>query len=265
MSGELSCRGHRWSDRLVMEMMKKEEKRIDDPTPDQVVGRIQELIEEGSLKAGDRLPPERDFARELGVSRASLRSGLRNLTSIGVLRVRRGVGTFVAEGPPAIGSEPLRLLGALHGFKIGEIYEARRLLEALLAGLAAERARSEHLAALADELTSMYDCFDDAQKYLVHDIRFHRAIAEAAGNPILATVLEMVSSMHFEMISKTIDLARDPKELTEMHVRIYRAIRDHKVGDARAAMTDHILDSQRGYEAATEARLKRSGKSGESA
>ena len=218
------------------------------PTPAQVVTQIREQIEKGILRPGNRLLPERDFARQLGVSRASLRSGLRALTTIGLLRVRHGVGTFVAEGPPAIGSEPLTLLGALHGFTIGEIYEARRLLESLLAGLAAERAGSEHLAPMADELTNMYAAFDDPRQYLVHDIRFHRAIASAAGNPILATVLEMVSSMHFELISQTIDRARDSRELTEMHLRIYRAIRDHRPDDARAAMDEHILESQRGYE-----------------
>lgn len=228
-----------------------------DPTSAQVVTQIHRLIRKGELRPGDQLPPERDFARQLGISRASLRSGLRELTTIGLLKVRRGVGTFVAEGPPAIGSEPLTLLGALHGFKIDEIYEARRLLETLLAGLAAERAASEHLAAMADELTSMYDSFDDPQQYLLHDIRFHRAIAAAAGNPILATVLEMVSSMHFEMISQTIDRARDAKELTEMHLRIYRAIRDHNPQEARRAMDDHILESQRGYEQATAAGRKK--------
>lgn len=238
-------------------MQIKSELNQTDPTSAQVVAQIHRLIEKGELRPGDQLPPERDFARQLGISRASLRSGLRELTAIGLLKVRRGVGTFVAEGPPAIGSEPLTLLGALHGFKIEEIYEARRLLETLLAGLAAERAGSEHLATLADELTNMYDSFDNSQQYLLHDIRFHRAIAAAAGNPILATVLEMVSSMHFEMISKTIDKARDARELTEMHLRIYRAIRDHDIRKARQAMNDHILESQRGYEQATAAGRKK--------
>lgn len=222
----------------------------------EVVAKVLDKIKEGSLSPGQYLPPERDFAIELGISRASLRSGLHALTKIGVLHSNRGVGTYVAEGPPKIGSEPLKLLGELHGFKPDEIYEARRLLETLLAGLAAERAGSNHLASLADELTSMYASSDDSKQYLEHDIRFHRAISAAAGNPILATVAEMVSSMHFEMITKHINHARDSRELTEMHLRIYRAIRDHNPDEARAAMNNHILESQRGYKRAMAAEKK---------
>ena len=74
------------------------------PRPDQaagrVVGHVRRLIEQGQLHPGDRLPPERDLAVEIGVSRPSLRSGLQKLGAMGVVIARQGAGTFVSAGPP---------------------------------------------------------------------------------------------------------------------------------------------------------------------
>src|SRR5712691_842855 len=82
----------------------------------QVVDHVRRLIEAGRLGPGDRLPPERELAQKIGVSRPSLRSGLRSLQAMGVVRARQGAGTFIADGPPRLGEAPLRFLAALHGF-----------------------------------------------------------------------------------------------------------------------------------------------------
>src|SRR5215510_6878174 len=138
---------------------------------EQVVIQIRHMIREGSLKPGDRLPPERELAKRLGISRASLRDGLRFLTAIGVLASRHGSGTYVAEGPPALDSGPLQMLADLHRFTPDEMFEARKLLEVGLAGLAANNAQPEHLATMAEEITEMYATLDAPQEYLIHDIR----------------------------------------------------------------------------------------------
>src|SRR5207244_5886157 len=78
-----------------------------------VITHIRELIMRGALVAGQRLPPERELARRIGVSRPSIRGGLRSLRAKGVLTTRRGSGTYVADGPPTLDSEPLRFLAAL--------------------------------------------------------------------------------------------------------------------------------------------------------
>ena len=82
-----------------------------------VVNHIRKMIEEGKLRAGDQIPPEREFARTLKISRASLRTGIGYLAAMDVMIVRHGVGAFVADGPPELGRSALTLLGALHGFK----------------------------------------------------------------------------------------------------------------------------------------------------
>src|SRR5207244_6141621 len=135
-------------------------------TTEDVVGRVSELIKSAQLKAGDRLPPERELAKQLGVSRPSLRAGLRTMSSMGVLKSRQGAGTFVADGPPTLDSEPLRLLAALHGFSFDHMFEVRSILEVGAAGLAAQHATAEQLATLAEEISEMYAALNDPQEYL---------------------------------------------------------------------------------------------------
>jgi GntR family transcriptional regulator, transcriptional repressor for pyruvate dehydrogenase complex len=217
------------------------------PTAEQVVDQIRDLIARGELHPGDRLPAERELAKQLGISRPSLRSGLRMLVAMGLLRSRHGSGTYIADGPPTLGSEQLSLLAELHGFTFDQMFEARRVLEVQIAGLAAERATAEHLATIAEEVANMYATLDDPQQYLIHDIRFHRAIAAASDNPILATIVEMVSAVMYDRRRETIGRAHDFKESIEMHQRIYRAIRTHKPEEARAAMQEHLGLAQKAY------------------
>jgi len=217
------------------------------PTTEQVVSQVRGMIARGELRPGDRLPAERELAKQLGISRPSLRSGLRALIGKGVLRSRHGAGTFVADGPPTLDSESLSLLAVLHGFTFDNMFEARLVLEVSVAGLAAERATGDELATLAEELAAMYATIDDPQQYLIHDIRFHRAIAASSGNPILATLVEMVSAVMYDRRRATIGRAHDFKESLAMHQRVYRAIRARRPDEARAAMEEHILLAQQAY------------------
>ncbi len=93
----------------------------------------------------------------------------------------------------------------------------------------------------------MYAALDNPQEYLIHDIRFHQAIGAASGNPILATLVEMVSSVMYDRRRATIERAHDFKESVELHQWIYRAIRSRKPDQARAAMKEHLNLVQRAY------------------
>jgi GntR family transcriptional repressor for pyruvate dehydrogenase complex len=206
----------------------------------QVVEHVRSLIAKGEVKPGDRLPPERDLARQLKISRSSLRAGIGFLSAMGVLKSRHGAGTFVSTGPPSLDSSSLSVLGVLHGFLPWQMFEARLVLESSIAALAAERATDEHIAELAEEVTEMYATLDDPQQYLIHDVRFHRTIARAAGNPILAALMETITANLYEHRSKTIIHAVGLKEAVEMHREIYRAIRTHNPIKARQAMEQHL-------------------------
>lgn len=216
-------------------------------TAEEVVARLREMIHRGDLRPGMRLPPERDLAKQLGVSRPTLRAGIRSLAAVGVLKSKQGAGTFVveADASPALDSNPLRLLASLHGFSSAEMFEARLLLEMTIAGLAAERATSEHLAILAEELAEMFATLDEPEEYLVHDMRFHQTIAAASGNRIITALMNMVVSILFDVRSKTVHRAHDLKESADMHRLIFRAIREGDTEAARNAMRDHLLLAQK--------------------
>jgi GntR family transcriptional repressor for pyruvate dehydrogenase complex len=209
-----------------------------------VVSHIRRLIERRQLTPGSRLPAERELAVHIGVSRPSVRAGLRALAAMGVVQSRHGAGTFIRDGPPTLGSEPLSFLAALHGFSRDEMFESRRVLEVGVAGLAAERATGDQLATVAEEVAGMYASMDDPQAFLVHDIRFHRAVADASGNPILASLVEMVSALFYEQRRQTAGRARDLKESAAMHRAIYNALRSRDATRARAAMEEHLRLAQ---------------------
>lgn len=220
--------------------------KLPDPLATEIVaGQLRRRIFRAELRQGQQLPPERELAARIGVSRASVRAGIASLAAKGVLVTRHGAGTFVADGPPVLDSEPLAFLAALHGFTRREMFEARRVLEVGVAGLAALRAEGEQLAAMAEEVTEMFATLDDPQRFLVHDIRFHRAVAAAAGNPILASLVEMVSALFYEQRRKTAARAADRRGPAEYHHRIYRAIRQQDRGKAEQLMAEHLLRAER--------------------
>ncbi|HWB33129.1 MAG TPA: FadR/GntR family transcriptional regulator [Acidobacteriaceae bacterium] len=206
----------------------------------QVVEHVRGLISSGALRSGDRLPPERELARELKISRSSLRAGIGFLSAMGVLKSRHGAGTFVSSGPPALDSSSLTVLGALHGFLPWQMFEARQVIESSVASLAAERATDEHIAELAEEVAEMYASLADPHEYLIHDIRFHRTIARAAGNPILAALMETITSNLYDTRRLTVANSKDLKESAEMHREIYRAIRSHNPQHAKLTMDQHL-------------------------
>jgi GntR family transcriptional repressor for pyruvate dehydrogenase complex len=216
-------------------------------TTEQVVERVYELIKQEGLQPGERLPPERELSKQLGISRPSLRAGLSSLISMGVLQSRQGSGTFLVDGPPALDSEPLRLLAQLHGFTFDHMFETRSILEVGAAGLAAERATGEQLASMSEEISEMFASLNDPRQFLLHDLAFHRALASASGNPTLATLVEMVSTVLYERRRETIARAHDFNEAVEWHRRIYRAIRAKKPEEAREAMREHIMRAQRAF------------------
>jgi GntR family transcriptional repressor for pyruvate dehydrogenase complex len=220
-----------------------------------VIQHVRRLILEGRLGPGQRLPPERTLVAETGLSRTSVRAGLQALAAKGLLLIRHGSGTFVADGPPVLDSEPLRFLAALHGFTRREMFEARRTLEVAAAGLAAERATGQDLAAIADEVTEMFASIDDPQIFLGHDVRFHHAIAAASGNPIVASIVEMVTraslsrELRWKMQHVSPATHDDLRAAADMHRRIYHAIRDRHRGRAEREMSAHLLAAEREQDA----------------
>ena len=161
---------------------------------DEAIARIREMIAEGRLKPGDRLPKEADLAALLGLSRNSLREAVRALSLIHVLDVRQGDGTYVTS------LEPERLLEAVgfmvelrHDTSLLEVFEVRRMLEPAAAARAAELITEEQLAELEVELTRA-EAAKSVTELVAHDLDFHRMIVTAAGNQVLTALLVQLNS-----------------------------------------------------------------------
>src|SRR5262245_17179673 len=223
----------------------KRTERSSEGSAEQVVAYVRGLIERKRLRPGDRLPAERELATRIAVSRPTLRMGLHALAAMGCVESRHGSGTYIPEGPPALGPESLSLLAALHGFTHQQMYDARRILEVGAAGLAAECATAEQIASMAEEVAGLFASLEDPQRFLVHDIDFHRQVAAASGNPIIAAVVEMVSALYYEQRRDTAARAsdRDLRDAANAHRRIYQAIRARDVDAARRAMNEHLLQA----------------------
>ena len=208
--------------------------------------QLREMIKSGELNSGDRLPSERDLAKILGVSRPTLRAGIRSLATIGVLQPRQGAGTFVVEAvdSPSLDGSQLSLMASLHGYSSDEMFEARISIEMSIAGFAAERANSEHFTLMAEEIAGMFASLNEPEQFLLHDMKFHQTIAAASGNRILTALMNMLTQILFEGRSKTVKNATDLKESAEMHRKIYRAIRERNAEAARNAMYNHLINTQ---------------------
>ncbi len=124
------------------------------------------------------------------------------------------------------------------------MFESRIILESHLAALAAERGKQEHFAALADEVADMFASMNSPADYLIHDLLFHRIVSQASGNPILAAIIETITSALYDSRRKTVERSTDLRESAEMHREIYRAIRTRNAKEAHNLMEQHLRMAQ---------------------
>jgi GntR family transcriptional repressor for pyruvate dehydrogenase complex len=205
------------------------------------LAHLRALIAGGRLEPGNRVPSERELAATVGVARPTVRAALRLLARSGVVRPVRGVGSFVvgslSERPRPVETPPL-----LASYGAPVLAEMRYLIEGGGAALAAERATAEQRAVIAEEVSSLYASVSDPQFFLVHDVRFHCAVGEASGNPLLASMVAQLTEASLEQATGRPPLASldGLRDSAARHRRIYNAIRDHDPERARLEMEAHL-------------------------
>jgi GntR family transcriptional repressor for pyruvate dehydrogenase complex len=209
-----------------------------------VVQRVKELLERGELKAGSRLPPERELADMLHISRPSLRTALKALSVMGIIRAKPGAGTYIADSLPEIFTEPMHFMTLINQTSVEELFESRRIIEAGLAELAAERASEEDIAALTKEVEGMKRTVGDPENFLKHDVRFHQAMARAANNKLMSGVMDTVASLLFHIRRQTIAQASDFDEAIEWHQKIIVAMQKHDPKRAKEMLSGHLRAAQ---------------------
>lgn len=220
-------------------------------TADEVVGQIETLILEGVLRAGDRLPGERDLAQRFEVSRPILRDALKALEARGLLVTRHGGGTHVADLIGEVFSRPVMDLFATHRKAAADYLEYRREIEGIAADYAARRATPDDIALLDSIMTRMEEAhgsgdFDDEAEV---DVEFHHAVGECAHNIILLHTLRscyrLLSDGVFRHRLLVFTLPGVREELLAQHRAIHQAVRAGDPAAARKAAMDHITYVER--------------------
>ncbi|MEU0556152.1 FadR/GntR family transcriptional regulator [Dactylosporangium maewongense] len=196
------------------------------------VRTIQQMIVDGRLAPGQRLPPERELSELLGISRPTLRETIRALVGLNILESRHGAGTFVAGLSTAALLEPMRFVMALNERTVEELFEARLLLEPALAALAAQRATGEQVAAMRAAILG--------EDQVEADVRLHRLIAGASGNALLAAMLESLSGLGRSSRSMTSGRPGVHERTAGDHEAIVAAVEARDPDAARRAMTAHL-------------------------
>lgn len=206
---------------------------------EQLVQKLKSLVLKGILSPGAQLPPERQLAQMLSVSRASLRQALKALQVMEVLEVRQGSGTYLAEAAKEILSVPPRVLVPLRGLTQAELFEVRRAMEAEAAAAAAERAGPADLEAMRLATEGMKANKQNRLVYGKHDLAFHNAVAAASGNRCFIWFLSLANRVLYQAL-----LDRPMKSSLENsipeHENILKAIEARDPMLARSEMLKHV-------------------------
>ena len=161
---------------------------------DEAIAQIKAMIVAGRFKPGTRLPKEEDLARELGLSRNSLREAVRALTAMKILIVKQGDGTYVSSLEPQLLMETLSFASDVsQGQTALQLLQVRRLLEPQATALAANRITDKTVARLRGILERS-ELTEDIEEFIRLDMQFHSRIVALAGNPVLSVLLEVMST-----------------------------------------------------------------------
>lgn len=220
-------------------------------TADEVVQQIEGLILEGVLRVGDRLPGERDLARDFDVSRPILREALKALEARGLLATRPGGGSHVADVIGQVFAPPVMDLIASHPKAAADYLEYRREVEGIAAEYAARRATRDDLALLDGIMQRMEEAHQraDLEEEAAVDVEFHSTIGECAHNIILLHTLrscyKLLSDGVFRHRLLAFDLPGVRDELLAQHRAIHAAVASRDPASARQAAMDHITYVER--------------------
>ena len=209
---------------------------------ERVVERLRELIADRGLRAGDRLPPERELAERLGVSRASIRQAVVVLEVQGLVEVRHGGGTYLRRDR-AEGDSLDELVERRR--RLPEVLDAREGLETELAELAAQRRTAADLAAVEAALERMREQIDAGGRGEDGDRRFHAAVTAAARSGLLAEFMRTIDAAIAESRQESLRQPGRPAQSLAQHVRIAAAVRAGDPDEARAAMREHLATVRR--------------------
>jgi DNA-binding FadR family transcriptional regulator len=220
----------------------------------QIAEQLRGLIAGGEFAPGSRMPAERDLAKQLGVSRPSVREALIALEVEGWVEVRTGSGIYVQDQGRRGAVRNGALLNGHDEAEWGplQLMRARELVEGEVAALAARHARKAQIAAMAGALAQMQDDADGGVVPRAGDEAFHNAIAKACGNEVLCDTVRGYWNRRGPIFARLGDHFESPASWSAAlveHTAVLDAIRAHDANEARAAMQHHLKKAYNRYSA----------------
>jgi GntR family transcriptional repressor for pyruvate dehydrogenase complex len=206
------------------------------------VQAIEGQILDGRLTVGTRLPPERDLADSLGVSRPVVREAVRILVTKGLLETQHGVGTTVRAITRAEVVKPLNLFLRTCGKEISieQLHQVRSVLEVENAGIAAKEASDADIQALRATCEAMQASLAKTQQFAEKDDEFHRRLAQTTHNPLLILLLDSIRDLMAEVRARVSEETGLFERVMPTHLQILECIAARDVRGARRAMREHL-------------------------
>jgi GntR family transcriptional repressor for pyruvate dehydrogenase complex len=206
--------------------------------------RFQQMLSEGVLRPGTKLPPERELAIHFKVARSSLRQALKVLEMMGVITQRIGDGSYLNQDASSVLSVPMEFLFLLDGISVEELTEVRILMEPALAAKAAQRANADDIALLRQSVSDLENSKHDRVKLIASDLLFHKVIFEASGNRLMGRLFHTIHRAMLDMMMFTSQVV-DLEHTIAFHKPILGAIEKRDAALASKLMSDHMNDAAR--------------------
>lgn len=213
---------------------------------EQVALQLADIISGGRWKPGEKLPSEAELRRAMGVGRSTLREALKSLAFAGMVRMRAGEGTYVADGPYRLVDQILRGGSLKSERDLSEICETRLVLEPALAALCAERATDDDLRKLEEIVSEMQRHCGDANtsRFRELDLAFHMTVAEGCKNQILVRLVRAIRGLLLAWMEKSSESPGSRERAVTHHRRILEALKRRDAAKATSAMRTHLGDIQ---------------------
>jgi GntR family transcriptional repressor for pyruvate dehydrogenase complex len=208
---------------------------------EQIVQQIEDSIFKGELTEGSQLPAERELAEQFGVSRTAVREAIKALQEKGLVDAFPGRGTFVTSGTSNSMRRSLdRIIRTSEQNGWTYLVEVREILEPEIAALAATRADAEDITAMRQCVLKMDEAVRDSEAFIEADLDFHLALAEAAENPIVLSLIDSIIGLLREQRLRISMVDGGPERGQRYHRSILEAIERHDAHAARVAMQAHL-------------------------
>lgn len=207
-----------------------------EPPSVELTRKLLAYLTSGELEPGQKLPGERAMSESLNVGRAMLRGSMKSLTLLGVLEQRQGDGTYLAATQSSLLPKVIEWGLLLGRPDLDELIEARRYVEVIVAGLAAQRADIESVKRLRMLYEEMVDAGNDVERFVDADVSFHLELAKASGNGVLGGIMGNIRSLFRVWTTRVITAAKETESSLAMHLPVVEAIEARDSKRAQAAM-----------------------------